>query len=113
MALTAAELTALATKLSTDAPYLAIHTADPAGTGANPSAAARVAASWGVSGGAVTATNVAFTGGAANGAATYVGLWSASTGGTFVGGYQLTGDTTFNAAGQYTVTSLVVTGTAS
>lgn len=112
MALTPTETQALATKISTDFPYLAIHTADPSTTGANPSAAGRQAAAWVVVGGVLTATNIAFTGGAANGAATHVGLWSASTSGTFGGGYVLTGDQTFNAAGQYTVTSLVITGSA-
>lgn len=112
MALTPTELQALATQLSTDAPYLAIHTADPSTTGANPSAAGRQAAGWSVVAGVLTATNIPFTGGAAGGPAQYVGLWSASTAGTFKGGYLLTGDTTFNAAGQYTVSSLVITGSA-
>lgn len=113
MALTPTELQALATKVSTDFPYLALHSADPGTTGANPTTAARVAASWVVSGGVLTASNIPFTGGAANGACGFVGLWSASTGGTFGGGYALTGDTTFNSAGQYTVTSLAITGSAS
>lgn len=112
MALTTAELTALAAKIGTDFPYLAIHTADPGSSGASPAASARVAHSGSAAAGALTISNVSFTGGAAGGAATYVGLWSASSAGTFGGGYQLTGDTTFNAAGQYTVTSLVITGSA-
>lgn len=112
MALTAAELNALATKIGADFPYLAIHTADPGGTGASPAASARVAHGGTASGGVLTISNVAFTGGASSGAATYVGLWSASTSGTFGGGYALTGDQTFNSAGSYTVTSLVITGSA-
>jgi hypothetical protein len=92
------------------APYLALHSADPGTTGLNPTSAARVAASWAVSGAVATAAaNLAFTGGAANGAVTYVGYWSALTGGTFYGSQALTGDATFNSAGQYTLTSLTET----
>jgi hypothetical protein len=94
--------------------HLAIHTAVPDATGSNQSAAARVAAGWGAAanGDFATITNKAFTGGAASGPATYVGFWSALTGGTFYGYQALTGDQTFNAAGQYTITSLAITGTA-
>lgn len=92
--------------------YLALHTADPGTTGTSPAASARVAASWGAaSGGVVTTTNKAFTGGAASGAVTHVGYWSASTTGTFYGSQALTGDTTFNSAGEYTITSLTETAT--
>ncbi len=94
--------------------HLSIHTALPNAAGSNESTAARVAAGWGAAanGDFATLTNKAFTGGAASGPATYVGFWSASTAGTFYGYQQLTGDQTFNAAGQYTITSLAITGTA-
>ena len=39
-----------------------------------------------------------------------VGFWSASTAGTFYGYYALTGDQTFNAAGEYTISSLSIPG---
>jgi hypothetical protein len=114
MALNTAALNAEATTLATDAAYLSLHTADPGATGTNETSAARVAAAWGgASGGAITTSSKNFTGGAASGACTYVGLWSASTAGTFYGGFALSGDQTFNAAGQYTLTSLTITGTAS
>lgn len=94
--------------------HLSIHTALPNASGSNESTAARVAAGWGAAanGDFATLTNKAFTGGAASGPATYVGFWSAASGGTFYGYQQLTGDQTFNAAGQYTITSLAITGTA-
>lgn len=97
------------------ATHLSIHTALPNASGSNESTAARVAAGWGsVSNGDFpTLTNKAFTGGAANGPATYVGFWSASTAGTFYGYQILTGDQTFNSAGEYTITNLAITGTAS
>lgn len=110
MALNTAGLNLAASGFSATATYIALHTADPGPTGTGPAASARVLASWGAaSGGAVTTTNKAFTGGAASGAATYVGFWSASTAGTFYGSQLLTGDATFNSAGEYTITSLTVT----
>ena len=93
------------------ATYIALHTANPEPTGTNPATSARVLASWpSASGGDLVISNKAFTGGAANGPCTYVGLWSAITGGTFYGSAQLTGDQTFNSAGEYTITSLTVNG---
>ncbi len=87
--------------------FFQLHTADPGATGTSPSAAARVAAGWtSASNGQITSSNKSFTGGAASGACTHLGYWSASTGGTFGGSRALTGDQTFNASGQYTVTSV-------
>lgn len=51
-----------------------------------------------------------FTGGAAAGPVYSVTLWSAATNGTFYGEFPLTGDTAFNAAGNYSVTAIDVTG---
>lgn len=111
MALNVAALNVEANALAGAALYLALHTADPGTSGTSPAASARVAAGWGAaSNGAITTTNKNFTGGAANGAATWVGLWSAATAGTFYGGFALTGDTTFNSAGEFTLTSLTITG---
>ena len=94
------------------ATHLALHTANPEPSGANTASSARVAAGWTLASGNgdLTTTNKAFTGGAANGACTYVGFWSASSGGTFYGSVALTGDQTFNSAGEYTITSLTVNG---
>lgn len=96
--------------------HLSIHTALPDASGSNESTAGRVAAGWGTaaSGDFATLTNKAFTGGAPSGPAQYVGFWSNGTlgSGTFYGWLPLTGDSTFNALGQYTITSLSVPGTA-
>jgi hypothetical protein len=115
MPLNDASLNTMADAWKAAYPYVAIHTAQPnVDTGTNQSAAGRVAASWGTAAnGDLTVTNIDFTGGAASGAATHVGFWSAATSGTF-GGYQaLTGDQAFNAAGEYTITSLTVDGSSS
>ena len=93
--------------------HLAIHTAAPdPTTGTNQSAAARQAVTWtaAANGDFNLTAAVHFTGGAASGPAMYVGYWSAATGGTFYGSKPLTGDQTFNAAGQYTVSALAING---
>lgn len=115
MALTDATLNALGTDLAALIPYASLHTADPGTTGANESSAARQATSFTVDadGDLTLDSTLAFTGGAASGAVTHVGLWSASTAGTFRGGFALSGDTTFNAAGEYNVTALTINGTSS
>lgn len=96
------------------ATHIAIHTAQPDAAGSNQSAAARIAAGWPApaNGDFGALTGKAFTGGAANGPATHVGFWSALTGGTFYGWLPLTGDQTFNSAGEYTITSVTIPGTA-
>lgn len=109
MATSPAELAALATKYAGDALFESIHTADPGTTGANESTAPRVAVTLTTSGAVATVPAKSFTGGAASGAAKFVGLWSASTGGTFITGSALTGDQAFNAAGAYNVGSWTVT----
>lgn len=95
--------------------HMAIHTAQPDATGSNQSSAGRQAITWvtAANGDLVITADLAFTGGAASGAATHIGFWSAVTAGTFYGWLALTGDQTFNAAGQYTVTAVTITGTAS
>jgi hypothetical protein len=92
-----------------------IHTAQPNSSGSNEASSARQAITWvtAASGDLVATVDLNFTGGAASGAATHLGFWSASTTGTFYGWQTLTGDQTFNAAGEYTVTGITITGTAS
>jgi hypothetical protein len=110
MANTANGVNTAVQSIATAYPFLQLHTAAPDSTGTtNTSAAARVAASWSVTGATATSTSKNFTGGAASGPCTHVSWWSASTAGT-CGGYQaLTGDQTFNSAGQYTTNSVTVT----
>lgn len=114
MALTDATLNSLGNSLATLATHLSLHSADPGTTGANETTAARQAVTWTVDAdGDLTSGSKSFTGGAANGAVTHVGLWSAATGGTFRGAFALTGDATFNSAGDYTVTQVTINGTSS
>jgi hypothetical protein len=94
--------------------FFGLATADPGATGANPTTHARVAAGWGTPAngdfGPLTLPKL-FTGGAANGPVLYVTFWSAATAGTFRGSYALTGDTTSNSAGEYTLTAGAIAGT--
>jgi hypothetical protein len=95
-------------------PFISIHTSGTVADSTNESTAARVAAAWSAAtnGGDITAGPLAFTGGAASGPAIRVGYWSAASGGTYGGGSLLSGDQAFNAAGDYTVTSITETGSA-
>ena len=112
MAVNAAFLQSGAAAQATAFPFLGLATATPDATGSNQSAAARVAAGWATANGVLTATGKSFTGGAASGPCTHVTFWSAATAGTYGGSQALTGDQTFNAAGQYTVNSVTITPTA-
>lgn len=95
-------------------PYLSIHTSGAVTSSTSESAAARQPANWSHSNGNLTLpSTVSFTGGTASGPAIRVGYWSALTGGTYGGGALLTGDQTFNAAGQYNVTGISETVTSS
>lgn len=95
-------------------PFISLHTTGGVASSGDESAAGRVAANWSsaTDGGNITATDLEFTGGTADGAVVRVGYWSAETAGTYGGGSLLTGDQAFNAAGEYTVTEITETGSA-
>ena len=89
--------------------------AGTAGTANIITGVARQRVPWGTPTGSGNYSLVAmmlFTGGPANGTVYSVTLWDSLTGGTFLGEYVLTGDTAFNAAGQFQVTALDIVGTA-
>lgn len=115
MALNSSGIQLGAAAIASGITYMSLHSGDPGAAGtSNTTAAARQACSLTASGGNISlASAVAFTGGAASGPVSYVGYWSASTGGTYYGSQLLTGDSAFNAAGQYTITALTLTGSAS
>jgi hypothetical protein len=103
----------MANAIDTAINYFSIHTTGAVTSSANESTAARVAVNGAVDadGDITWAGPYNFTGGAGGGPAIRVGYWSAATGGTYYGGFLLTGDQTFNAAGEYTVTSGAETST--
>lgn len=114
MALNDTALNLMADALRGAALYVSLHSADPGATGTSETTAGRQSATWTAASTGDFSLSAAlnFTGGTASGACTHVGLWSASTAGTFYGGFALTGDQTFNAAGEYTVSSLTINGAA-
>ena len=114
MPLNDASLTIAAQAMADAIDYLSLHSAAPDATGSNETSAARVAATWAAAAnGDVSLSGThSFTGGAASGACTHVGFWSLAAGGTFYGYQALTGDQTFNAAGEYDLTALSLAGDA-
>lgn len=91
--------------------YISLHSAAPNDSGSNETTAARIAAAWttAASGEIHLAAALNFTGGASNGAVTHFGAWSAPTGGDFGGSYAVTGDASFNTAGEYTLDTASIT----
>ncbi len=114
MALNDAALVVAANAVDGVIAFMQLHSSSPgAGYTAN-AVGSRVAVNGTVDAdGDITWTNVAFTGLTASQAVSHVSYWSASTGGTNYGGAALSGDTAANAAGEYTVTSVTETSTAS
>lgn len=88
--------------------YVAIGSGQTSG---DQTSAARVQLTSTVAAGVITATGIpyAYTGTPGAGATNAL-FFSAASGGTFYGYDALTGDATFNAAGEYNLTALTITG---
>lgn len=113
MALSDAALTAGANTIKTNITHFQLHSGAPGLAGTTNAVGTRVAAAGTVDAdGDITWSNIAFTGLTANQAVAYVSYWTASSAGTYYGSAALSGDTTANAAGEYTVTSVTETSTA-
>lgn len=109
-----AALVIAANAVDTAITHVSLHTSGAVSSSANESTAARIAANFSVDGdGDLTGGPYNFTGGAANGPVNRVGYWSAGSGGTYLGGALLTGDSQFNSLGEYTVNSITETSTSS
>lgn len=114
MALSDAALTTGATAIKNAITHFQLHSASPGGAGTTAAVGSRVANTGSVdSDGDITWSAIAFTGLTANQTVTHVSYWTASSGGTFYGSASLTGDGSANSAGEYTVTSITETSTAS
>lgn len=112
MALNDTALTTGATAIEAEITHMQLHSSgtDPATNAVG----SRVAVSGSVdSDGDISWSNVAFTGLTADQPVSFVSYWTASTGGTSRGGSALIGDATANSAGEYTVTSVTESSTAS
>lgn len=114
MGLNATTLNAAVDATSALLVYASLHTSAPDATGSSEvtgSGYARQPVTMGAASGGVASLSSTLTfAGPAGGAVTHIGFWSAASGGTFRGFKALTGDQTFNASGQYQVTSVTITG---
>lgn len=114
MALNDAALVVGATAIKNGITHLQLYSAATNSAGTTNTIGSRVASTGSVDAdGDITWSSIAFTGLSASQAVHSVGYWSASSAGTFYGVTVLTGDATANAAGEYTVTSVTETSTAS
>lgn len=112
MAFTNATKEAAALAVTALGGYISLHTADPGTTGASEAtggspAYARKLTTWtgGASDGSVPGSQVTFD--APAGTYTHFGIWTAATGGTFIGGVALSSSVTLGAQGQVLVTPTV------
>lgn len=103
-----------ATAIKNEITHLQLHSTNVGGTWATGAVGSRVASSGAVDAdGDITWSNVAFAGLTANQAIGGVSYWTASSGGSNRGGAAVTGDATANSAGEYTLTTVTETSTAS
>lgn len=109
MSLNASAIQVGAAAIAADIDTAKLHTGDPGAAGtSNTTTAGSQTIALSASGGDISlSAPVDFTGGVPSGPCTYVSLWA---GATFRGAYALSGDQTFNAAGEYSLTALDVTG---
>lgn len=112
MAFTNATKEAAALAVTALGSYISLHTADPGTTGTSEAtggspAYARKQTTWtgGASDGSVPGSQVTFD--APAGTYTYIGIWTAATGGTFVAGFALSSSVTLAGQGQVLVTPTV------
>ena len=93
------------------ATYVSLHSADPGTTGANP-VGDREAITWAAaSGGSKTSAAPVTLTVPADGHVAYGGLWDAQTGGTFLGGGQLSSAEDYTAEGDYVLDEVTITVT--
>lgn len=93
--------------------HMRLHSADPGSGETSSLGSGRVACAFtsDADGDLTLDAAVDFTGLGAGATVAYVTLWSASSAGTRRGKFAITGDGTANAAGEYQVTALTITGT--
>lgn len=108
-------LQVMGTALAAAITHVRFHSADPGSGETNALGAGRSAAAFtsDADGDLTLNAPVNITGLAASQAVTYVTIWTASAAGTRLGKFALTGDTAANSAGEYSLTALTLTGTAS
>lgn len=107
-------LVTAATAVEAEITHMQLHSSNVGGSWGTGAVGDRVAVSGTVDGdGDITWSDVAFTGLGASQAIGGVSYWTAGTGGENRGGSAVSGDSTANAAGEYTLTSVTESNTAS
>ncbi len=113
MALNDAALVLAANAVDGAISHFQLYSGAPGVAGTTNAVGTRVAVNGTVDGdGEIVWSNTSFTGLTANQAVTHVGYWSASTAGTYYGASSLSGDGSANSAGEYVVTTVTETSTA-
>lgn len=113
MALNDAALVTGATAIKNEITHMQLHSTNVGGAWGTNAVGSRVATAGTVDAdGDITWTNIAFTGLTAGQAVGGISYWTAATGGANRGGSATSGDATANSAGEYTVTSVTETSTA-
>lgn len=98
-----------------EATHVSLHTADPGTTGADevtggsPAYARREVVWNAASGGVLDDADIPAFDVPSSTTITHFGLWTADTGGTFIGGDALSSAEAFGAQGTYTLTNLTIT----
>jgi hypothetical protein len=114
MALNSTALSTGSTAIKNEITYMQLHSTNAGPSWSTGAVGSRVAVTGSVdANGKITWSNIAFTGLTANQAIGGISYWTAATGGSNRGGDAMTGDATANSAGEYTVTSVTETPTAS
>lgn len=116
MALNDAAMVLAANTLRSALAYAQLHSAAAGASGtANLTTATRQPVSWGAptgSGSFMLASQINFTGGNPSSAVYSVTLWDTAVSGNFYGEFILSGDAIFDTSGNYSVTAIDLTGSA-
>ena len=110
MAITTAGLNLAANGFTDGALWGSLHTSAPGIDGDDEVTGGgygRVQVDWHVASGGISGAEPVPFDGPVSTSAPWFGLWTDETGGTFLGAEQLTGDTSFNAAGELTVSPTI------
>lgn len=103
-----AQLESAGNHIASEITHISIHVSGTVASPGAESTAGREEITWSVAAnGDMTAGPIPFTGGEASGDVAVIGYHTAASGGEYRGGFVPTGDTAFNAAGEYTVDAIL------
>lgn len=110
----ATQMESAANHIASEITHVSIHVSGTVAAPGAESTAGREEITWTVdANGDMSAGPIPFTGGEASGPVALVGYHTAASGGSYRGGFVPSGDTSFNAAGEYTVDAILEDGSSS